>query len=218
MATPTSKTTKSFSGITSHRLEAFCDGVIAIAITLLVLEIKVPTLEHGDAASLKLALISKWPLVLATVLSFVAIGTHWLNHRHFLRLLNGINHGFILITLFWLLGVCLIPFPTAVLGETMLHGDSIYVAAPLYLASLALPSFAWALSWWYAGKCQLISPAIGDGQRARLGNLFYLSVIVHCFWVGLSFLWPWLALVMGTVQVLTYLRPLALPLIISSHE
>jgi uncharacterized membrane protein len=146
MATLGGIATKPATAIGSHRLEAFCDGVIAIAITLLVLEIRVPILEHSDAATLKSALISKWPLLLATVLSFVAIGTHWLNHQHFLRLLKGINHGFILATLFWLLAVCLIPFPTGVLGETMLHGDSIKVAAPLYLASLTLASFAWSLS------------------------------------------------------------------------
>ena len=161
-------------------------------------------------------LISKWPLLLATVLSFVAIGTHWLNHQHFLRLFKGINHGFILATLFWLLGVCLIPFPTAVLGETMLHGDSIDVTAPLYLASLALPSFAWSLSWWYACKCNLISPPITVLPRGRLSKLFYSSVIIHVAWAALSFTWPWLALILGTVQVLTYLRPLTLPTIISS--
>ena len=116
--------------------------MIAIAITLLALEIKVPVLEHSDASALKSALILKWPLLLATLLSFVAIGTYWVNHHQLLRLLRGINHGFILITLFWLLCVCLIPFPTAVLGETWLHGDSINISAPLYLGGLALPSFA----------------------------------------------------------------------------
>lgn len=204
--------------MTSHRLEAFCDGVIAIAITLLVLEIKVPNLADSNVATLKLALLAKWPLLIATVLSFVAIGTHWLNHQHFVRLLKGINHGFILATLFWLLAVCLIPFPTAVLGETMLHGDSISVAAPLYLASLSLPSFAWAISWWYADKHSLISPDVDSYQRARLSKLFLSSVILHLCWIGLSLFWPWLALVLGTVQVLTYLRPLTLPTINSSPQ
>jgi len=125
--------------------------VIAIAITLLVLEIKVPNLEHSDATALKSAPISKWPLLIATVLSFAAIGTHWLNHQHFLRLLKGINHGFISLSI------------------TALH-------------------------------------------RSRSSKLFYSSVIVHVVAVALSLIWPWLALISGAVQVLTYLRPLTLPL------
>lgn len=65
----------------SHRLEAFCDGVLAIAITLLVLEIKVPGLSNPTASSLADALQHLWPLLAATVLSFVAIGCYWLNQH-----------------------------------------------------------------------------------------------------------------------------------------
>ena len=199
---------KASGAMTSHRLETFCDGVLAIAITLLVLEIKVPAIAHADANSLGLALASKWPLLLSTLLSFIAIGSYWVNHHHFLNVLKGINHGFILLSLFWLLCVCLIPFTTAVLGETMLHADSIYVAAPLYLTGLALPSLAWALSWWYADKSNLIDTSISEAQRRRIGKLFIASATAHILWIAVAFVLPWTALAVGTVQTLTYLRPL----------
>jgi len=120
-----SQKSRSIQLMSTGRLEAFSDGVLAIAITLLVQEIKVPALPEPSAATLSAALLHRWPLLVSTVLSFIAIGCYWVNHHALLRALRGADHGFVLLTLLWLLALCLIPFPTALLGETMLHGDSI---------------------------------------------------------------------------------------------
>lgn len=191
----------------SHRLEAFCDGVLAIAITLLVLEIRAPILEHASAALLWEALVQRWPVVLATILSFAAIASYWVNHHHMMRALRGVDHGFILLTLLWLLAVCLMPFATAVLGEYMLHDDSIVVAAPFYLGSLMLPSLSWCLGWLWARRRALVNPAISSAQLRRLDGMFVVSTALHGLWVILAFWWPWWALGLGLIQVLSYLRP-----------
>ncbi len=197
-----------FSSVSANRLETFCDGVIAIAITLLVLEIKVPELHNSTGPMLLNALQARWPILLATILSFIIIGCYWVNHHQLMRWIRSINHGFVLLTLLWLLCLCLIPFSTGVLGETMLHGDSIKVGAPVYLLSLALPAWIWAAGWHYGASHNLVSPDIPESTQTKYKRMFYLSAAAHLVWVLLSLYSPWTALALGTLQALSYLRPL----------
>ncbi len=199
------------SAVSASRLEAFCDGVIAIAITLLVLEIKVPNLDNSSASRLLTNLASRGPMFLATVLSFLIIGCYWVNHHRLMRLFRHVDHGFVLLTLLWLLCLCLIPFSTGVLGETILQADSIKTSAPVYLFGLALPATAWALGWHYGVANQLVAPEVSSDVREKLKRIFYLSAAAHSLWVVVSFYAPRLALAIGTFQALSYLRPLELP-------
>nr|WP_295787426.1 TMEM175 family protein [Rhodoferax sp.] len=194
--------------VSANRLETFCDGVIAIAITLLVLEIKVPNLHESSANQLLERLQALWPILLATVLSFVIIGCYWVNHHQLMRWFRSINHGFVLLTLLWLLCLCLIPFSTGVLGETMLQGDSIRVGAPAYLLGLALPAWVWAAGWHYGMVHSLVSPDIPTSVQDKFKRMFYLSAMAHIVWVFLSLYAPWLALGFGTLQAMSYLKPL----------
>lgn len=196
------------SAVSTNRLEAFCDGVIAIAITLLVLEIKVPSLHDGSENHLLSALATLTPMFLATLLSFVIIGCYWVNHHQLMRWIRLVDHGFVLLTLLWLLCLCLIPFATGILGETALQGGSIKVGAPLYLIGLALPALAWALGWHYDISHQLTVPEIPIDTLKQFRLKFYLSAITHALWVLLSFYAPWLALGLGTLQALSYLKPM----------
>ena len=196
------------SSISPNRLETFCDGVIAIAITLLVLEIKVPDLHNSTGPQLLGALQARWPILLATILSFVIIGCYWVNHHQLMRWIRSINHGFVLLTLLWLLCLCLIPFSTGVLGETMLQTDSIKVGAPVYLFSLALPAWVWAAVWHYSVANKLSSSALPARVQSKFKRTFYLSAAAHLLWVLLSLYAPWLALGLGTLQALSYLKPL----------
>ena len=103
-----------------ERLEAFSDGVFAIAITLLVLEIRIPppeVLAHPEA--LVLALGDLWPSYLGYVVSFVTVGIMWANHHNLIRLVATVSHGLMLANLLLLLGVGFIPFPTALLAATL---------------------------------------------------------------------------------------------------
>jgi uncharacterized membrane protein len=196
------------SAVSTNRLEAFCDGVIAIAITLLVLEIRIPDLHHSSAGQLLAMLAARGPIFLATVLSFVIIGCYWVNHHQLMRWIQAVNHGFVLLTLLWLLCLCLIPFCTGILGETMLLEDSINVGAPVYLLGLAAPSVVWAMGWHYAAAHQLVVSSLPSHAQERFKHLFWLSAAAHVLWVLLSLYAPWIALGMGTLQALSYLKPL----------
>src|SRR5204863_7975629 len=99
------------------RVEAFSDGVMAIAITLLVLDLKVPTAaEVTDAGSLLAALGNHWPSYLAYLAAFLTIGLIWLNHRAFVDRVNRFDNRLQWLNLMLLLGVATLPFPTSLLA------------------------------------------------------------------------------------------------------
>src|SRR6476661_4654831 len=101
MAEPSSTTT---------RLEAFSDGVIAI--TLMILEVKIPHVRAGNLAS---ALGDQWPSYVAYVLTFVVIGIMWMNHHRVFELIARVDRGLLFVNLFMLMGIAFLPFPTALL-------------------------------------------------------------------------------------------------------
>jgi uncharacterized membrane protein len=103
-----------------ERLEAFSDGVFAIAITLLVLEIRVPPAQDLDtSAHLITALGALWPSYLGYAVSFATIGIMWANHHNLVRLVGSVSHGLILANLLLLGIVGFVPFPTALLAATL---------------------------------------------------------------------------------------------------
>src|SRR5262245_50872570 len=129
------------------RLEAFSDGVLAIAITLLVLEISVP--ENSEHRLLA-AFLEQWPSFLAYVVSFATIGVAWLGHS---AITDYLDHGDVLlarINLLFLMVVSFLPFPTRLLAENIHEEGAERVAATVYGLNLALVSvLLWAL-WSYA--------------------------------------------------------------------
>ena len=100
------------------RLEAFSDGVFAIVVTLLVLELKVPDLHTpGNVTELGQALVALFPKFLSWLISFVIVCKFWLNHHHIMGLAHHANYGMVWLNSFFLLGQSFIPFPTALMGE-----------------------------------------------------------------------------------------------------
>jgi uncharacterized membrane protein len=137
------------------RILALSDGVFAIALTLLIIEIAVPT--AGDA-SLGRALLQLWPRYVAYLLSFLVIARFWVNHHQAFRLIGRYDQPLLWLNLILLMFVAFLPFPTAVLGRHL--GSS--AAAALYAISVGLVATASAACWWYAsGRGRLL------GQRAR---------------------------------------------------
>src|SRR5258705_269233 len=105
----------------NSRLEAFCDGVFAIALTLLIIDIKIPSTEKiNTTADFWLALKHIAPSIFAFVLSFIIILITWVNHHGALRLANKTSPSFIYANGFLLLSVVFMPFPTALMGEYIL--------------------------------------------------------------------------------------------------
>ena len=145
------------------RILALSDGVFAIAITLLILEIAVPATTSD--AGLPKALLTLWPRYLAYVLSFVVIARFWVIHRLAFRLIARDDETLLWLNLLLLMFVAFLPFPTAVLGQ---HPGS-PVAAVLYAISVILASLASAACWWYAsGRGGLLRPEAGRAQVRAL--------------------------------------------------
>jgi uncharacterized membrane protein len=131
-----------------ERLEAFSDGVFAIAITLLVLEIRVPPLEVlKDPAALTRALADLWPSYLGYVISFVTIGIMWANHHNLIGLVGKVTHGLILANLLLLLTVGFVPFPTALLAGT-LDTPSAQIGVLVYAATFFGIAIAFNVLWY----------------------------------------------------------------------
>src|SRR5215831_298299 len=100
------------------RIEAFSDGVFAIVVTLLVLELRVPTLkDHASAAELGRQLIELAPKFLSWLISFIIVCKFWLNHHHVLSLASHADYGLAWINSLFLMGQSFIPFPTGLMGE-----------------------------------------------------------------------------------------------------
>jgi len=127
----------------NSRLEAFCDGVFAIALTLLIIDIKIPPSETINTTNdLWVAFQHLLPSVFAFLLSFMIIFISWVNHHNTLKLIHKSSHGFIYANGFLLLTIVILPFPTALLSE-YLFTDHAAPAVVLYAAINVLNAIAW---------------------------------------------------------------------------
>ena len=120
------------------RIEAFSDGVIAVAITLLVLDLRVP--EPDGAATLGDELVALWPNYVAYVISFVAIGIMWINHHTMLRRLACVDHSILVLNLLLLLCIVALPFTTSVMATYLDAPRDRHVAAVVYAGSFLVTS------------------------------------------------------------------------------
>ncbi|HEY4972506.1 MAG TPA: TMEM175 family protein, partial [Steroidobacteraceae bacterium] len=131
------------------RLEAFSDGVFAIAITLLVLEIKVPgAAEIAQLGGLWPALARRWPSYVGYGISFLIIGITWANHHALFQYIRRVDRPLLLASLLLLMGVGFLPFPKAVLAQHL--GDEAVrtQAKAFYGATLVFTSITYNLLWW----------------------------------------------------------------------
>jgi len=125
------------------RLEAFSDGVIAVAITLLVLDLRVPQPESGVTLAAQLG--KMWPNYLAYVISFLAIGIMWMNHHAALRRLRTADHAVLLLNLLLLLCIVALPFSTSLVSSYLTAPAGGRLAALVYAGSLLLISLVFFL-------------------------------------------------------------------------
>jgi uncharacterized membrane protein len=165
------------------RIEAFSDGVFAIAITLLILEIRVPP-QIPDGV-LRDALRDLWPSYVAFLASFMTIGVMWLNHHRLFSLINTKDDGLIAFNLLLLLGITWLPFPTALLAEHLLgpHVDQ-QVAAIVYAGSFFAIAIVFNVMWRYAIRRKIVSEevnAVGITRQYALGPIMYAVLVAIAF-------------------------------------
>jgi len=181
--------------MTKGRLEAFSDGVIAIIITIMVLELKVP---HGkDLAALRPLL----PVFLSYVLSFVHIGIYWNNHHHLFQAVRHVSGPILWANLHLLFWLSLVPFATAWMGENSFAAPSV----ALYGLVLLLSGFAYSIltSALIArhGKDSAIATAIGRDHKGILSLVIYAVAVLLCF------VNSWLACLLYVVVAAIWLVP-----------
>jgi uncharacterized membrane protein len=167
------------------RVEAFSDGVFAIAITLLVLTIAQPT-RYADLGH---QLASRWPSFAAYVVSFAIIGIMWLNHHSLFTSFERIDRGLFYLNLLLLLTITFLPYPTGVLGEALARGRGTQTAAVFYGVTMALNAYAWGALWLYgSSRRRLLHASFPEEERSLATLLFTIGVVVYTLAVGVAFL------------------------------
>jgi len=178
-----------------NRMEAFSDGVIAIIITIMVLEMKVP---HGDGIAALLPLV---PVLLSYVLSFVYLGIYWNNHHHLLHASQTVTGSVLWANLHLLFWLSLVPFTTGWMGEN--HFATLPVAAYGFVLLMA------AVAYWILqrriiaaqGEHSIVQRAIGNDWKGKLSPLLYVTAI------ALAFVYPWAAVAIYALVALMWVVP-----------
>jgi TMEM175 potassium channel family protein len=177
------------------RLEAFSDGVLAIIITIMVLELKVP---HGETST---ALAPLVPVFLSYVLSFVYLGIYWNNHHHMLHVSKKISGGVLWANLHLLFWLSLLPFATGWMGENHF--------APLPSALYGVILLCAAIAYWLLqqaiiaaeGTSSLLAVAVGRDWKGKLSPILYLIAIASTAWL------PWIAQAIYVLAALLWVVP-----------
>jgi uncharacterized membrane protein len=177
------------------RIEAFSDGVLAIIITIMVLELKVP---HEPSLA---ALGALWPVFTSYVLSFVYLGIYWNNHHHMFHAVRRVSGGVLWANLHLLFWLSLVPFVTAWMGEN--HFAAVPTATyggVMLMAAIAYWLLQGALIR-HDGNESLLAVAVGTDFKGKLSPLFYLAAI------PLAFVSRWLAGALYIAVALLWLVP-----------
>ncbi|MER7179198.1 TMEM175 family protein [Streptomyces hyaluromycini] len=170
----------------SGRVEAFSDGVFAIAVTLLVLDIKVPKTAEGD--SLWQALGAQWPSYAAYVVSFLVVGIMWVNHHQLFSYVARVDRKLMFLNLLVLMVVSAVPWPTAMLAEYLREDASSHAAAAVYSLVMVLMAAAFQALWWHLTRTGHLFDARVDVEAARATRVrFALGSLGYPITVGLAF-------------------------------
>ncbi|MFJ5550715.1 TMEM175 family protein [Streptomyces sp. NPDC093225] len=201
----------------TNRVEAFSDGVFAIVITILVLEIKVP--EHGGD-ELWPALGHQWPHYAAYVVSFLVIGVMWVNHHTIFSHLKRVDRPLLFLNLMLLMVVSVIPWTTSVLAEHLKDPESANAAAILYSSWTVVYALAFLGFWWYVTRVgHLFHERVDKGGARATRMRFGLGAIAYPFTVVLSFFSATATLVAhGVIAIYYAANQLPIPLVVGEER
>jgi len=181
--------------VSKERLAAFSDGVIAIIITIMVLELHVP---HRDDWS---ALSKLWPVFVSYVLSFLYIAIYWNNHHHLLHTFKHVNGKILWANTHLLFWLSLIPFATGWMGEN----DFAELPTAVYGIALFMPAIAYYILQFSIiqseGERSVLSRAIGSDFKGKISPILYGAAI------GLAFIEPWISCAIYALVALMWLVP-----------
>jgi uncharacterized membrane protein len=194
--------------MSTNRLEAFSDGVFAIAITLLVLDIHVPPPGEG---SLGHELLAQWPSYAAYVISFLTIGIIWMNHHAAFSRLRAVDHSILIWNLLLLLSVGVLPFTTSLMANYLKESSGESLAAAVYGASFLVMGLVFVLTnrQILFRRPDLLRKPIPRETARRTLELAALGQIPYALSVALAFVSPYITLAICAACAVYYALPVA---------
>ena len=172
------------------RIEAFSDGVFAIAITLLVIEIGVPHLEDQPAGTTLFGeLVGQWPSYLGYVISFLQIGVIWANHHNRFRFIARSDHFLLFLNILFLMCVAFIPFPPALLARYLQgSGAERTTAEAVYAGTLAVTAVFFTLLWLYAATgYRLVDRSLDPALLRMMTRRYVFGMVAYLLAFALAF-------------------------------
>ncbi len=194
--------------MTPNRLEAFSDGVFAIAITLLVLDLEVPEPGSGHLGH---ELAANWPNYAAYVVSFMTIGIIWINHHAIFGRLRAVDHSILVWNLAVLLTIGILPFTTSLMAEYLRESSGEGLAAAIYGASFFFMGFIFVLANRHIlyNRRALLKQPIGDAEARRTLHFAALGQIPYLVATALAFVSPYITIVICAGCAVYYALPIA---------
>jgi uncharacterized membrane protein len=196
----------------TSRIEAFSDGVFAIAITLLVLDLKIPH-DMAEGRDLAAALWRQWPAYLAFVTSFATIGIMWINHHRLFTLIRRTDDGLLILNGLLLLGVTFVPFPTGIVAEYTPRAAQ-HVAAAVYNGTFVMIALFYNRLWWYAAHRKgLLSSAADPAVIDAITRGYAFGPLLYVLAFGLAFVSVAASLAMNLALAIFFALPSQNPLV-----
>jgi uncharacterized membrane protein len=186
----------------TSRVEAFSDGVFAVAITLLVLEFVVPQANSGHLLA---SLLGQWPQLVTFVASFLTVGVVWVNHHAVFKGLRKVDRTTLFINLVLLLTVVLVPYPTQLLGHYLNSGWDGSVAAAFYGVVMTLMSVSFQiLVAWALTHPDLLEPSVRARRLSSVLPRFGIGLVTYAVSIGLAFVSAWLVVAIYAATAVYY--------------
>lgn len=174
------------------RIDAFSDGVLAIAITLLVLEIRLPAGDHDQP--LLTLLLDEWPSYFAYLVSFLTIGIMWINHDGLFQMIRRVDRSILLLNVLLLLLITFLNFPTVILAE-YIQTDQMQVAALFYSFTTFLVAVFYNALWWYArNRAWLLDKGLTPEIIRRLSRQYNIGLGLYGVAFAAGFVNGWLSI------------------------
>jgi uncharacterized membrane protein len=190
----------------TSRLETFSDGVIAIAITLLILDVHVPHARHGT--SFAHALAHQWPSYAGYVVSFLTVGIMWVNHHRMFKLIGRVNHNFLMLNVVFLMTIAAVPFTTALVAEHVPDPDTRTLAAMVYGGLMVAVAVMFNVVWRYAAHGRrLLAPQADPAAVEAINRSYVLGPVAYGMATLLALVSPWISLALYAALAIFYMLP-----------
>jgi uncharacterized membrane protein len=188
------------------RLEAFSDGVLAVAITLLVLDLHVPDPGSGNLGH---QLAHMWPSYTAYAISFLTIGIIWINHHAAIARLRAVDHAILVLNLLLLMSICVLPFSTSLFATYLREARGEHLAAAVYGGALLVMGLLFVVLNRHIliSKAHLLQPELTEKRRRELLTRNITGILPYFVATAVAFISPYLTLGITAAVAVFYALP-----------